>query len=263
MALKIGSVPYLNAKPLVDYFHSSDCKEDVEVIYEVPSKLAKMLRSGEVDVANCSIFECLSAPGLKIVPGVSISSDGPVMSVRLFSKVNIECVETVALDTSSLTSAALTRILLDRECAVTPSYLHSSPDLDHMLKIADAGLIIGDLKLFDLQPETIEYDLGEAWQHHMHLPFVYAAWQTPAEKASAEMTAMLNRAMHWGMERLEPLANRWSVTMNLPYERCVKYFNEAMIYGLDNRQIQGLELYRSECARLGLIPDNPLPEFSS
>ncbi len=261
MTLKIGSVPYLNAKPLVDYFHSADCTEDVEVVYAVPSRLAKMLRNGEVDVANCSIFECLSAPGLSIVPGVSISSHGPVMSVRLFSNVPISEIRSVALDTSSLTSSALTRIVLNERCKAEPTYVNCDPDLDKMLAIADAGLIIGDLKLFDLQKGTTEYDLGEEWQNSVGLPFVYAAWQTPEISASHEMTFLLNKAMHWGTQRHEELALKWAEKMRLPYERCLKYFREAMVYGLDTSQVYGLNRYRQECIALGLIADSPLPAF--
>src|SRR5579859_4688343 len=102
MRLRIGSVPYLNAKPLVDWFHSPDCDADVEIIYQTPSKLARMVRSGEIDLCNCSIFESLREPGLAIIPGISISSDGPVKSVRLFCSKPIYELQTVALDTSSL-----------------------------------------------------------------------------------------------------------------------------------------------------------------
>ena len=107
MKLRIGSVPYLNAKPLVDWFHSPECDADVEVIYAVPSQLAQMLRRDELDVANVSIFEAFQNPALTLVPGISISAYGAVKSVRLFSQVPLAEVRTVAMDTSSLTSVAL------------------------------------------------------------------------------------------------------------------------------------------------------------
>ncbi len=79
-----------------------------------------------------------------------------------------------------------------------------------MLNECDAGLIIGDLKLFDLHAGTTVYDLGERWKALTQLPFVYAAWQTPAEKASPEMTAILNAAKSWGLGRLDELAGKWA-----------------------------------------------------
>ena len=81
--MRIGSVPYLNGKPLVDWFHSDAAEGDAEIVYAVPSQLAAMLRSGEIDVANCSIFEGLQQPGLALVRNISISADGAVKSVRL------------------------------------------------------------------------------------------------------------------------------------------------------------------------------------
>src|SRR5579871_4582488 len=133
MTLRIGSVPYLNAKPLVDWFHSAECDADVTVHYAVPSELAKMLRAGEIDVANCSIFEAFQAPGLTLIPNISISSDGPVKSVRLFCKKPMAEIRSVALDTSSLTSSALTRILLREVFSLQPCYYHHAPQMEAML----------------------------------------------------------------------------------------------------------------------------------
>src|SRR5438552_2632423 len=102
--IRIGCVPYLNAKPLIDWFHSEDCDADVELAYEVPSSLAIGLRDSRLDVALLSTFEIFSNPDLRIVPGLSISADGPVKSVRLFSNVPFDEIRSVALDTSSVTS---------------------------------------------------------------------------------------------------------------------------------------------------------------
>ena len=62
MTFRIGSVPYLNAKPQVDWFHSPDCDAPATLTYAVPSQLARMLREDALDVANVSIFEALQNP---------------------------------------------------------------------------------------------------------------------------------------------------------------------------------------------------------
>lgn len=264
MTLKIGSVPYLNAKPLVDWFHSPDCTEDVELVYAVPSKLAVMLRSGAVDVCNCSIFEGISRPGLCVIPDISISSHGPVMSVRLFCNRPISEVRTVALDTSSLTSSALTQIILSETYHITPHYIHAPPVLDAMLESCDAGLIIGDLKLFDLHPGTMVYDLGERWQALTNLPFVYAAWQTPIEKADTSMSDLLHSARDWGVAHLGNIAQQWSDRMNLPLELCVDYFTTAMNYELNTNQMAGMRLFQTKCIQHSLIPPGPaIPVFGT
>ncbi len=252
--MRIGSVPYLNAKPQVDWFHSSDCDAEAALTYAVPSRLAEMLRADELDVANVSIFEALQNPELVIVPGISISAYRAVKSVRLFSRVPMEQIQSVALDTSSLTSNALLQILLRESFGLSPRYIHHAPDLDAMLAQCDAGLIIGDLKLFDLMPGTVVYDLGQGWHDLTGLPFVYACWLAREDRISEEMTQILTAAKKWGLSRLEELAVKWSAILNLPLDRCLDYLIHVMNYDLTPEQMEGLRLYQQKCFAHGLIP---------
>ena len=253
MAIRIGSVPYLNAKPLVDWFHTEECNAEVEIVYAVPSQLAKMLREKTLDVANVSIFEGLQNPGLSLIPNISISAFGAVKSVRLFSKVPLESIQTVALDTSSLTSAALTKVLLQEAFGLSPQYTHHAPDLDAMLAAHDAGLIIGDLKLFDLLPGTTVYDLGLGWHDLTGLPFVYAGWLAREEAVSDAMVSVLHRAKAWGLERLDALAEKWAQKMNLPLDRSRDYLLNVMNYDLSPEQMEGLLAYQEKCLTHGLL----------
>lgn len=255
MTLRIGSVPYLNAKPLVDWFHSPDCDSDAEIVYAVPSELARMLRAKRIDVANVSIFESFRNPNLVVLPEMSISACGAVKSVRLFSRTPLAGIRSVALDTSSLTSAALTRILLAETFGIAPRYRDHPPALDAMLVACDAGLIIGDLKLFDLLPGTTVFDLGQGWHDLTGLPFVYAAWQAREECVNEEMVATLQGAKRWGETRLGMLAARWSERMDLALDRCSDYFLNVMDYNLTPEQIAGMRLFQSKCHAHGLIEE--------
>jgi chorismate dehydratase len=253
MPLRIGSVPYLNAKPLVDWFHSPECDADIEITYAVPSQLARMLREDALDVANVSIFEGLQNPELLLVPNISISAYGAVKSVRLFSQVPIEQIRSVALDTSSLTSTALTQILLNESFGLSPHYEHYPPQLDAMLAACDAGLIIGDLKLFDLLPGTTVYDLGQGWYDLTGLPFVYAGWLARQDRVSTEMTQILMAAKAWGLARRDELAVKWAQEMALPLDRCRDYLLHVMNYDLALDQIEGLRAYQQKCVQHSLI----------
>ena len=256
---RIGSVPYLNAKPLVDWFHSADCDADAEIIYAVPSKLAALLRAGELDVANVSIFEGLQNPDLVLIPDISISAFGAVKSVRLFAKTPLTQIQTVALDTSSLTSAALTKILLKEAFGLSPQYRNFPPNLDAMLAENDAGLIIGDLKLFDLMPETTVYDLGQGWRDLTGLPFVYAGWLARRDRVSDAMQAALHQAKAWGLARLETLADAWAAKLDLPLDRSRDYLLNVMNYDLTPEQMRGLHAYQEKCAAHGLLaPSAPI-----
>ncbi len=253
MKLRIGSVPYLNAKPLVDWFHSAECDADVELTYAVPSQLAQMLRRDELDVANVSIFESFQNPDLMLIPGISISAYGAVKSVRLFSQVPLAELRTVALDTSSLTSVALTKILLAEQFHVQPTYVSQPPHLETMLHTCDAGLIIGDLKLFALHAQTTVFDLGQGWFDLTGLPFVYAGWLARMERATPEMAAILYRAKAWGLERLEPLAAKWAERMDLPLDRSRDYLLNVMNYDLTPQQRHGMETFHLKCSQHGLL----------
>lgn len=249
----IGSVPYLNAKPLVAWLHSPECTQNVEVVYEVPSMLARGLREGRLDVAMVSTFELFCNRDLALVPDVSVSADGPVKSVRLFSQVPFEHIKSVALDTSSLTSTALTRIVLTELYGINPDYMRHAPDLSAMLSACDAGLIIGDLQLFDT-PARYILDLGEAWKRLTGLPFVYAAWLARKETASDELNRLLLTARQWGDQRLDELSVDWSRKMELQLDRVRDYFINVMKYDLDQPKLRALEEYHRRCEQHGIIP---------
>ncbi len=261
MTLRIGTVPYLNAKPLIDWFHSGECEEDVKLTFAVPSFLARMLREGELDVANCSIFESFQNPELTIIPNISISAYGEVKSVRLFSRLPLSDIRSVALDSSSLTSAALIQILLAELHGIEPRYKNFPPDLEEMLDACDAGLLIGDLKLFDFHDGTQEYDLGQAWLKLTGLPFVYAAWQARNDSDLIAVSDILTKAKNWGLARLPDIASKWALKFKLPEDRCEDYLLNVMNYDLTPEQMKGLRLFQRKCHEHGLV--NELIDFKT
>src|ERR1700759_2210283 len=56
----------------------------------------------------------------------------------------------VALDTASLTSAAYTRIFFAKLWRTSSEFVAHAPDLEAMLRLADAALLIGDPALLAL-----------------------------------------------------------------------------------------------------------------
>ena len=246
-------MPYLNCKPLVDWFHDEFCTVAAEVKYAVPSQLAEMLRGDKIDVANVSIFEAFQNPDLVLIPNISVSAYGAVKSVRLFSNVPFAKIKSVALDTSSLTSAALTRILLAEQFGISPEFVSHPPHLEAMLTQFDAGLIIGDLKLFELPDNVQIYDLGQGWHDLTGLPFVYAAWLARRDRISPELIESLHGAKEWGLNNLDALATKWAMKWNLPLDRSRDYLLNVMNYDLTPEQWNGLHLYQQKCLTHGLI----------
>ena len=105
-------------------------------------------------------------------------------------------IRTLAADSSSRTSVALTRIILSRRYGVEPRLHSCAPNLESMLESADAALIIGDPAL-RVDPGTTPYqvaDLGREWTEMTGLPMVFAVWagrkQHPLANAAREDSAV-------------------------------------------------------------------------
>ena len=142
--LRLGAVSFLNTKPLV---YGLDTRRDLfSIRYDVPSQCATLLHQGHVDLGLIPSVEYLRGD-YAMVPDVAIGSNGPIASVAIFTRAPIDRIRTLALDTSSCTSVALTRILCAKRWQIAPTLVPSRPDIKAMLAKADAALLIGDAAL--------------------------------------------------------------------------------------------------------------------
>src|SRR5215207_2486610 len=175
MGIRIGAVNYLNTKPLI--CDLDQLAPDAELLLDLPSRLADRLATGDLDVALIPVIEYFRAGTYSIVPGVSIASRGPVLSVTLFSRVPWPDIRSVALDEGSRTSAALTQILLRKRYGVRPRVEQLLIDAPAESAATDAVLLIGDRAMKACLPgHPFAYDLGQEWTDWTGLPFVYAIW---------------------------------------------------------------------------------------
>src|SRR5579862_9952109 len=115
--LKISAISYLNTAPLMWDFEHGDANSQLnsEISYTIPSACAEALRAGTADVGIIPAAAYATIPDLVIVPDVAIAARQAVRSILLVSNLPSEQwstrVRTVALDTSSMTSSALAKIL--------------------------------------------------------------------------------------------------------------------------------------------------------
>ncbi len=246
----VGSVPYLNAIPLTRWLETEEGRNFAEVVYAPPSQLAQMLQARIIDVALVSTAEHFRRPDTVFVPGLAIASFGEVLSVRLFSKVPLSEIRSVALDTSSLTSSALVQILLRKVYGIEPTYCSLPPDLTMMLAECDSALLIGDKGMLAPSEGLIVLDLGAEWTRWTGLPFVWAVWLANPEADLDALSMLLHRAYEWGEVHLEQLIAQSAQQMNIPYALCERYLREVMVYRIDSRFLQGLERYRQEWTQL-------------
>ncbi len=258
--VKLGAVNYLNVRPLV---YGLEARTDVSLRFDVPSLCARLLAEGAIDLGMVPSITYLDRPGDRIVPGVCIASEGPVASVALFSRRPIRDVRTVALDTSSRTSAALVRILCRRVFHIAPTFVPHAPDLDAMLASADAALLIGDPALFlDPQAHRAEkIDLGEQWTLMTGLPFVWAFWAGRPDAADAHIVETLQAAAVEGISRVDDLAAVYCADRPERRDLAAQYLRNHLEFRLSPRAIAGLETYYREAQAAGVVPAVARPRF--
>jgi chorismate dehydratase len=261
MSTVIGSVPYLNEKPLTRWFSHTDegRASGVRVVYAVPSELARMLRAGEIAAALVSSFEYFRTPGYAVAPGVSISGQDAIESVRAFARLPWRRVETLALDTSSLTSSALLQILLADVYDAHPAYLHAAPDQAAMLARADACLLIGDKGMLADGAGLDVLDLGRAWRRLAGLPFVYAVWLGRPEHLTPALTQALQAAREWGRTQTDAIAEEEARRIGASVAQCRHYLTEVMDYDLGDEHLQALAEFGARAWAHRLLPQPPGP----
>lgn len=251
--MKIGAVHYLNGKPLV---WGLDGEPGVEAVYTVPSQLARMLQGGEIAAGLVSSAALFGNPGLQILPGICISSKGPVQSVLLFYRDTPDRIKSVGLDTSSLTSVLLAKIILQERYNLTPEFIPMHPSQAEELQDSDASVIIGDPAMCAAaRGGWPSLDLGEEWYALTGLPFVFAVWAVNPQLAAADLMPMLHRSKESGLNSLREISQSESDRLGLPEEVCFTYLSQVIDYDLTEDHIEGLTLFRQKAIDHLFIPD--------
>ena len=249
--VRIGAVNYLNTKPLI-----CDLKElapDAHLLLDVPSRLADLLADGRLDVALIPAIEYFRGGNYSIVPGIAIASNGPVLSVTLFSRVPWSGIRRVALDVGSRTSAALAQVLLRQRHGVRPEVVplpldRAAEDVD-----ADAVLLIGDRAMRACLPGfQYGFDLGQEWHDWTGLPFIYAFWAVRAGVDLGPVEAALHEAKRRGLERVGPIAAHEAPQLGLDAGFCRRYLSNIIRFDLGPREQAGLHHYYMLACELGL-----------
>jgi chorismate dehydratase len=255
-AVRLGAVSYLNAEP-----HVFGLEQDTgfRIERDVPSRVARRLHAGEVDLGIIPSIEYAFGP-YAIVPGAAIASRGPVGSVCLFHRGQLERVRRVALDTSSRTSAALVRVLLRERLGRDPQYVPMGPGLVDMLAVADAALLIGDPAL-DEEGDFVKLDLGAEWYRLTGLPFVFAFWAGREGAVNPAGVRRLQAALASGCAQLERIAERKADGVPGRAARYGAYLREKIVFELGQAEQEGLREFYRRARQLALIPAVPELRF--
>lgn len=251
--VRVSAVSFINARPLVCGLDEERALFDVQ--YDLPAACAARLHAGEVDLGLIPAIEYL-AGDYHLVPDMAIGSDGPILSVALFAAVPIRQVQRIAVDTSSRTSVALTRVLCATLWHIDPVFVPVRPVLAEMLAEADAALVIGDPAL-DIDPGAHgveKLDLGEAWRQLTGLPFVYAAWAGRPGVLGPPHLRALGRARDRGLAAVDDLAREYGGPGGERAGAIRSYLRHNLRYTFGPRERAGLERFFALAAEVQYAP---------
>jgi chorismate dehydratase len=277
--LRISIVQYLNTAPLVRGFTHGPLRGKYELFFTVPSQCAEALSAGTVDMAIIPAIEYQRIAGLVILPNLAIASKKSVRSLLLISKKPIQEVKRIALDRSSRSTQALTRILCEKRWQIAPEFFESAPDLPAMLAAADAALLIGDPALqLSLDVEAARrigtdgefaidgrkaglaagttlflYDIVEKWRAMTSLPAVLAVWAARPGVVTAEVIRDFQESLAFGLRQVDEISEEASREMQLPAAELRRYLTENIDYSLDSENLQGLRRFYQFASEMGLI----------
>ena len=259
--VKIGAVVYLNARPLTWSLDREP--ERWQIRYDLPSVCSRLLHAGDIDLGLVPSIDYLESPDYRFVLGVGIGSRGPIASVALYSRVPIDRIRQIALDTSSRTSVTLIRVLCRHRFGIEPEFVAHGPDLAAMTTHHDAGLLIGD-PAFDADHASLglrKIDLGEEWTDMTGLPFVYAAWTGRSGAVTADDVRALQEAQAEGVAAADRIAAEYGRGDGARTARAAAYLRDNVKYGLGPDEAAGLQLFLDYAADMGLAPQRRALEF--
>jgi chorismate dehydratase len=280
--LRLAAIDFLNPAPLMwDFEHEPGkmrLSERYEIRYSTPAQCAIDLFAGRADVGLVPAAAYAWDPSMRIVPGCAIASKGRIRSIILVTRSDgPEAALRVALDTSSLTSSAFTRILFRKYWNRAAEFVPFAPDLEAMLAAADAALLIGDPALlaleesqarFDRTGETLLYlDLSHEWLSRTGVPWVSAFWgvrEAALEETSVPREALVESLIrdfvtsrNHGLGHIEELVEEWSGRIVLPKPVIRTYLTENIHYILDEACLEGLQTFYRYAAEYDILSAAP------
>ncbi|HVB35117.1 MAG TPA: menaquinone biosynthesis protein [Patescibacteria group bacterium] len=280
--LRVSVVEFLNTAPLVWGLSDGPLAGRYDLHFTVPSLCAEAVRSGSAEIGIIPAIEYQRMDGVVALADMSIAAKGEVRSLLVVSKRPIDRARSIALDTSSRSTAALVRLLAKHRWKIDPEYIDAAPDPAAMLARADAALVIGDpalrisVKMDALHakvapagepcctddpeaapvpgvPILFVYDIASEWHEWTSLPAVLAIWVARREVATPQIAADFLASKAYGIAHIPEITARAADQLQLPEAAIESYLRDCINFDLDAANLAGLDRYFRECAQAGLI----------
>ncbi|MCA8940421.1 MAG: menaquinone biosynthesis protein, partial [Planctomycetes bacterium] len=254
--MRLGVVNFLNALPLWDALRD---REGVELVPAMPSELARLLRTGEIDAGLLPVIEYFRNPNTRLLAGPCVAASSAVESVLLFHRKPIAEVKTLDLDANSRTSNALTHVLLHDHWEVSPQIRLPEAPLRSLKECeADAAVMIGDPAMIQKRYHAGWHctDLALAWRELTGLPFVFAGWLV---RNGVEAPAgIFEDALEAGLTRRERYAEDFAARLSSKPIELTRYLSEVIRYQWGDDLLPAITEFGQRAAGLGLCPPRPI-----
>ncbi len=272
---RLGQISFVNTLPVVLPAINGAIAIPAQVKFGHPAELNAAYTNGELDLGAMSSFFYLEQNNFELLPGLSISSQGPTGSVLLFSKVELDKLNRTGLtaSASSATSTNLLKVLfLEEGLGSVKIQKETNPDLDNPQ--TQAALVIGDYALLvdnQWSQKYLRIDLGEWWFQMCQLPMVFGVWAAKKSWVEEHRTDYLNithalqQCKELGFSSLfKDVLEEASLRTGLSLKRLERYFLNELSCELDAEHQAGLEHFRQLCLKHGLLNlQNPAPTNSN
>ncbi len=259
--LRLGVVRFLNAVPLIS---GLEVCRGVSLEPGVPSRLLPRLEEGAVDLALASSIDYQRASAdLRFLPVGALGSHGETMTVRLWSAVPFDALETVWCDTDSHTSVALLKIVLQNQYCIVPRLepFDASAVNGDPASWPESVLLIGDKVVCGSPPATshrYQLDLGGAWRDMTGLPFVFGAWMGRADlpdEIVQRAAMLLDRQRRRNTDRLEELVSADGPPRGWQVDEGLKYLRDHIEYAFGSEQLESIERFHQMAMQCGVIDE--------
>lgn len=270
-SVRVGRINYMNVAPVYYGLDNGQGPAWMDITAAPPADLNALLADGGLDISPVSSAAyARRQEDWLLLPDLSISCHGPVMSVVLVSQYPLVELtgRTVMLTRESATAAALSRYLFatsDIHPRIVTGQVRRPTDLGPGV---DAALVIGDAALWTGWAGHFEHvwELGELWRLRTGLPFVFALWavresyaRRHPERVSAVHAALL-RSRETGYRHLERIIPVASERLGISPDRAREYY-QRLQYGLSDAHIAGVERFFTGLYEMNLIPRPVRPRF--
>ncbi|MBT3178491.1 MAG: menaquinone biosynthesis protein [Desulfobacula sp.] len=267
----MGKISYINDAPVYFGLDHGLLPPWLKMVSDVPSVLNGHIKTGEIKISPVSAaFYAMNYKDLLLLPDLSISCNGRVMSVILASNYGIDDMDgkKVIFSHESASAAAFLKMIFHQK-KVTPIFeVGPVNNYQQIFNSADAALVIGDTALLHPWAQTFEYciDLGQLWYEMTKLPFVFAVWvvrRSFAEKYPSrvkDIHKLLLTSKDQGYQNIDKVIEAGKNKLGLERSVIKEYF-DLLYCDFDDKKVQAMGLFFDSLLDQGILNERADIEF--